>query len=196
MALLKDLLVQGISRFVGKVYCSGGFYGNLNGTATSVEKADLLSKVYPVGSIYMSVNSTSPASFLGGTWEMLQNRFLVGAGGSYSNGATGGEASHALKVGEIPAHLHTYYDTVFTENLTVATRGSFTDFDGQTVTEKVVKNGSSSVFKLTGSKSGADTDNETRSVLFRKTTGTDSASGSAHNNMPPYLAVYMWKRTK
>lgn len=49
---------------------------------------------YPVGAIYMSVNSTSPASIFGGSWTQLQNRFLLGAGSSYSNGATGGSATH------------------------------------------------------------------------------------------------------
>ena len=58
-----------------------------------VNSDDLLDTIYPVGSIYMSVNNTSPASFLGGTWEQIKDRFLLGAG-SKSAGATGGEENH------------------------------------------------------------------------------------------------------
>lgn len=66
---------------------------------------DLL-MVYPVGSIYISVNSTSPASLFGGTWEILNDVFLLAAG-SYANAGTfGGEAAHTLTVDEMPAHNH------------------------------------------------------------------------------------------
>ena len=66
---------------------------------------DLL-MVYPVGSIYISVNSTSPASLFGGTWEILNDVFLLAAG-SYANAGTfGGEAEHTLTVDEMPSHSH------------------------------------------------------------------------------------------
>ena len=55
---------------------------------------NLINLIYPIGSIYMSVNNVSPASFLGGTWEAIQDRFLLAAGSSYSAGSTGGEATH------------------------------------------------------------------------------------------------------
>ena len=67
----------------------------------------ILNLTYPVGSIYMSVNSTNPGTLFGGTWVQLQNRFLLGAGSSYSNGATGGSATVTLNVNQIPAHTHT-----------------------------------------------------------------------------------------
>ena len=63
-------------------------------------------EIYPVGSIYMSVNSTSPASLFGGTWEQLKDRFLIGAGNSYEVNATGGEATHTLTIDEMPKHSH------------------------------------------------------------------------------------------
>ena len=51
----------------------------------------ILSKVYPVGSIYISVDSTSPATLFGGTWVQLKDRFLLGVGDTYSSvNATGG----------------------------------------------------------------------------------------------------------
>lgn len=51
--------------------------------------------VYPIGSVYISVNNTSPAQLFGGTWEKLKDRFLLGAGGSYSLGSEGGQTSQS-----------------------------------------------------------------------------------------------------
>lgn len=58
--------------------------------------------IYPVGSVYISVNNTNPAVLFGGTWVQIKDRFLLGAGTTYSNGTTGGEASHTLTTGELP----------------------------------------------------------------------------------------------
>lgn len=67
---------------------------------------NLLQVIYPIGAIYQSTSATSPASIIGGTWSAIQNRFLVGAGGSYKVNATGGETSHTLTVNEMPSHTH------------------------------------------------------------------------------------------
>ena len=72
---------------------------------TYLKQRDLLNKVYPVGSIYMSMNDVSPASFIGGTWGRIQNRFLY-AQGTYGAGATGGEEQHRLTINEMPMHNH------------------------------------------------------------------------------------------
>ncbi len=68
----------------------------------------VLNAVYPVGSIYMSVGTASPAALFGGTWEKIEGRFLLGSGAGYNNGATGGEAAHTLTAAEsgLPAHGH------------------------------------------------------------------------------------------
>jgi hypothetical protein len=68
----------------------------------------LWEKIYPVGSIYISANSTSPANLFGGTWEQIKDRFLLAAGGTYAAGSTGGEATHTLTVDEMPNHVHPY----------------------------------------------------------------------------------------
>lgn len=115
---------------------------------------------YPIGSIYMSVNDTSPASIYGGQWEQIKDRFLLGAGDSYSAGATGGEATHTLTINEMPSHTHTQSGGASGVN------------DGG----NLIQRGYSSPLKAV-----AD---------MGKTGG-----GQAHNNMPPYLAVYIWKRT-
>lgn len=85
--------------------------------ASSIYMQSVFDKIYPVGSIYMSVNSTSPASLFGGTWTQLKDRFLVGAGNSYAVNSTGGSTSqsytpkgsvggHTLTVSEMPRHGH------------------------------------------------------------------------------------------
>ena len=74
--------------------------------------SDLLNKVYPVGSIYMSVVNVSPASFLGGTWQAIeQGRMLMAAGSSWQAGTTGGNAYHTLTIAELPAHNHSATET-------------------------------------------------------------------------------------
>ena len=74
--------------------------------------SDLLNRVYPVGSIYMSAVNVSPASFLGGTWQAIeQGRMLMAAGSSWQAGTTGGAAYHALTVAEMPAHDHSAVET-------------------------------------------------------------------------------------
>ena len=75
-------------------------------------KSDLLNMVYPVGSIYMSAVNVSPASFLGGTWQAIeQGRMLMAAGSSWQAGTTGGSTYHALTVAEMPAHDHSATET-------------------------------------------------------------------------------------
>lgn len=85
--------------------------GSITGTNISNGIVDL---IYPVGSIYMSVNSTSPATLFGGTWTQLQDRFLIGAGSSYAVNATGGSTTHTLTTAEMPSHTHTFTGSAVT----------------------------------------------------------------------------------
>ena len=145
-----------------------------------VQKSELLNAIYPVGSIYMSVNSTSPASLFGGTWEQLKDRFLLGAGDTYSNGATGGEATHTLTVDEMPEHRH---------QIGTADTG----WMPSTGTPRGLKYNSSEQDGVGHNGTIVDQQNlgYTNGSTFIATRG----GGQAHNNMPPYLVVYMWKRT-
>lgn len=121
----------------------------------------------------MSVSSTSPATLFGGTWERIQDRFLLAAGSSYAAGKTGGAATHKLTTNEMPSHTHkvSWYNS--------ATGGS-----GDT-------GWNDGGNKWQPSTSGWDGKGGSKDGLVATATG----SGSAHNNMPPYLAVYVWKRT-
>jgi hypothetical protein len=73
----------------------------------SINGVSLLNLTYPVGAIYQSNVSTSPATLFGGTWVALTDRFLVGAGSTYTNGSTGGASTVTLSVDQIPSHVHT-----------------------------------------------------------------------------------------
>jgi cytochrome c5 len=73
--------------------------------------------IYPIGSIYMSVNNVNPSEIFGGTWQQIKDKFLLACGDTYNNGATGGSATHTpsgtvgnhtLTAAEIPSHTHTY----------------------------------------------------------------------------------------
>ena len=131
------------------------------GNVDNVSKANILQSVYPVGSIYMSTASTSPAELFAGTWERIKDRFLLAVGDTYTAGSTGGEATHTLTVGEMPAHKHS-------TNIRVADQ---------------------SPTSISGGTNGWLIDNEAP-VKYTDSVG----DGKAHNNMPPYLAVYTWKR--
>ena len=80
----------------------------ISANATAITQLDnaICNRVYPVGSIYMSMNSTSPATLFGGTWVQLPNKFLLGASSTYAAGTTGGEATHKLTTNEMPSHNH------------------------------------------------------------------------------------------
>ena len=87
--------------------------------------SDLLNRVYPVGSIYMSTVNVSPASFLGGTWQAIeQGRMLMAAGSSWQAGTTGGAAYHTLTVAEMPAHDHSATETEAGGHTHAASTGS------------------------------------------------------------------------
>lgn len=58
--------------------------------------------MYPVGSVYMSKNPTSPETLFGGTWQEIKDRFLLGVGSTYGANTTGGEAEHTLTNSELP----------------------------------------------------------------------------------------------
>lgn len=130
--------------------------------------------IYPVGSIYMSTNDTDPSILFGGTWERLEDKFLLGAGQTYTAGDTGGSATHlhstgnhTLTVAEMPSHSHKYTDYY-------------------------------NVPKGSGYKCVAFNLNEDPTGLSVQATGGNGAhnhgnTGNA-SSLPPYIVVYMWKR--
>lgn len=61
-----------------------------------------LDKVYPIGSIYMSVNAANPSTFMGGTWEKISDKFLIGAGNKYSATSSGGNELLMIEEDQTP----------------------------------------------------------------------------------------------
>lgn len=137
--------------------------------ALRVGGKSLLDMVYPVGSIYLSVSGTDPQTLFGGTWARLEDVFLLAAGAKHAAGSTGGEESHILTEPEIAPHKH------------------------------AMAYGPESSASSTGFPYGIAAGSATNSAGGRgyaSNLGTFSAGGGQpHNNMPPYLAVYTWKRT-
>lgn len=139
----------------------------------------VLDNVYPIGSIYMNVNSTNPGTLFGGTWEQIQGKFLLGMSSSYPAGSQGGEASHTLTTAEMPSHGHN-----------PANESGYYGFI--TNSKKAFEVGDM------GSQSGSGRYYPYASAAFdisrNSLTGT-TGGGNSHNNMPPYLSIYIWKRT-
>lgn len=143
----------------------------------------VLDNVYPVGSIYMNVNSTNPGTLFGGTWEQIQGRFLLGMSSSYPAGSTGGEATHTLTPSELPEHIHQVSENRNTPFVYPASR-----------TNSATSSTGNYSLLLNNTSNGYVT--EKTAGVGRLITGDDiETRGQSHNNMPPYLCVYIWKRT-
>lgn len=136
--------------------------------------------IYPIGSIYITTSTISPETLFGGTWERYsQGRFLLGAGtGTDWTGTSqtynavgdmGGEYNHTLSIQELPDHDH----------------------------RQIIWD--ASPFGLLGVQGGQSyprtlsVDGGTQQNYNPRTGGT--GGGQAHNNVPPYIVVYMWRRT-
>ena len=138
--------------------------------------AAVVERDHPVGSLYISENSTSPAELYGGTWEQIKDSFILAAGDTYAAGSTGGEANHALTNNEIANHNHVvtaYYNEGWNVKVGLEL--------GEMLT-------STNHINITGSQSiGTDTGRGYLGTNF-------SGEGKPHNNMPPYYCMYVWKR--
>ena len=140
----------------------------------------IIDMIYPVGSVYISVSNVSPQSLFGGSWEQLKDRFMLGAGDTYTAGAMGGEATHALTQNEMPSHTHT----------------GKTRRIGKVCTASNL-NEASNVSKINtqGAERGTGGSDWQWASYQWTDTPNNTGGGAAHNNMPPYLVVYIWKRT-
>lgn len=133
---------------------------------------ELKNQMFPIGYIYISTNATSPANLFGGTWEQIQDTFLLACGTTYQAGATGGEAEHTLTISEMPSHTHIQNPHKHAVKNTGTSGGNYGLVDST--------NASSSGMMYTSDETP---------------TNRNTGGGQAHNNMPPYTAVYMWKKT-
>lgn len=146
-----------------------GTYSNMTvGNATNASKLNLDSQ-FPIGSIWITTTDNNPAELFGGSWTQLLDRFLVGAGNEYTLNATGGEATHTLTTNEMPTHRH---------NLSNGDSAAFPIVNG-------IGTPTTSSRYLQATNDG----NQCPFYAIEETGGSQS-----HNNLPPYLAVNIWRR--
>lgn len=138
--------------------------------STYVKKTDLLDLVYPIGTIVYNYDTggSSPASVLGGSWTRIYDKFLIGAGSNYTVGTEGGEEFHQLTTAEIPSHDHS-----------------------TGVRMKWVDAATSNALTHAWASSTGNLAILTNPQPYTSSVGDDTP----HNNMPPYRAVWMWRRT-
>lgn len=152
---------------------------------------------YPVGSIYMSTNPTSPSELFGGSWEQIPvSRTLISAGTDaqtnvYKVNATGGATSvsytpvgtvdkYALTIRQIPSHKHIFGRGKSNVNVS--------DYLGGSSASYGLYPGDQSVSGTTDYYTSAVGSSESHSHGF---TGTKASIST----MQPWYAVYMWRRT-
>ena len=155
-------------------------------TDLQTQITNVVNALYPVGSIYMSFEKVSPASFSifsNTEWTRITGKFLLGATDSGSSGTgimstasvevngTGGSATHTLTSSQMPSHRHSiaYY----------ASSGGTT---GHALTRHGTDDPRNGNVNFSGFTGGTDAE------------FSQAGTTSAHNNMPPFIAVYMWKR--
>ncbi len=127
---------------------------NLNLMQDYIEAA--INSIYPIGSIYMSVNNTNPSTLFGGTWEQIEDRFLLGAGDTYTAGSTGGNMPSLI--GDLGLTAESYGG--------INTGGDYSK-------------------RIVGTRAGIENDESYMKTL----------NNFGYDGLPPYLTVYMWKRT-
>jgi len=187
--------------------------------------ARLFEAIYPVGSIYISSNSTNPGTLFGGTWEAYaQGRTLIGNGTSdqaFNAGATGGSSTHTLTTNEMPSHTHTqnshnhsqnshthtfhgYNQTGYVNNIGMRT-GNGTSlssqiggvFAGSTDPGQSNADGSGSGAVNINFSMTPTGYNDATTATNNATTATNNntGGGASHNNLQPYIVTYIWRRT-
>jgi len=131
-------------------------------------RISMIESIYPIGSIYMSISNVEPSILFGGEWEQIKDVFLLTAGDTYSAGLTGGEAEHLLTIDEMPKHSHQLKTDINSPDYNV-TWPQWTEY-------------------TTGwTQQAEETESPASQVTY-------NGGDKSHNNMPPYLTVYAWKR--
>ncbi|MGJ0022735.1 DUF859 family phage minor structural protein [Streptococcus dysgalactiae] len=155
----------------GDGYIGGKLYIGNNEIKPGLTKTEILDMIYPVGAIYISISSSNPSYTMGGTWQRFANgKTLVGVD-EYdidfnSPNRTGGEKAHQTTVEEMPSHAHQFNTEAAGSPIALGW-----------------ENGNNSAM---------------RAKLGNYTMGlpTTSVGGNKpHNNLQPYITVYMWRRT-
>lgn len=167
------------------------------------------SYIYPVGSIYISVNEVNPATLFGGTWEKIHGKFLLSSSDSHDLNTTGGQESisytpngevedHILTTEEMPEHTHVVTGSVTGHYIEGRVElfgdpSSSTTVDGSSGSVSVPNSFSRYAcndFSIEGQatgNAGGEVHDQPHNHPF---TGTQATIAT----MPPYLTVNMWER--
>lgn len=143
-------------------------------THDQMKALGILDAIYPIGSIYISTDPTSPAELFGGTWERIEDRFLLAAGKTEA-GETGGAESQAF------AAKHNHIAPIGATSLAV----------GAVNVNGMVNVGAGKAY-FTSNLAYSGTLQQNVAGFYT----TDAVVSAAISTMPPYLTVYVWKRVK
>lgn len=199
---------------------SMGMVPNSDGSTTKFLRADGTwaappgggGEAFPVGSVFIGVVATNPGTLLGyGTWSAIAaGRMLVGLDSGDTDfdtvEETGGAKTHTLTAAEMPAHTHTQDSHNHTQNTHTHTQDAHAHTQRRNNTATGANTGWTTAFDTSSSSPAADVNTGTGSTTAtnQNATATNQAAtatnqntggGGAHNNVPPYFVVYMWKRT-
>lgn len=153
---------------------------NIEGDLGDVLRSTIVDLIYPIGSLYISTNSADPSTFLGGSWSQIQDKFLLAAGATYTGGSQSATGVSKTVTVNIPNHQH--LTPLITGDGAV---GIWTNGD------KVSKTNTSRV----GVTYTSFTNSKTYTSYYTQKDGACSTDISVPPTIPPYLAVYVWKRT-
>ncbi len=154
---------------------SDGIGQSIYDSIISEMRVEIMLASHPVGSYYWSSECTNPQSLFGGVWEQVKDVFILAAGDKYAEGSTGGEVNHKLVSSEMPKHSHGFKSDYGVNGI---------DFVVPTATSG---SGGSSIKKQESAYHPGHWASQTWGT-------TQSGGNQAHNNMPPYLVAYCFKR--
>ena len=172
--------------------------------------AQLLDQLYPVGSVVMSFNDMTNkqvvARYGGTTWQRIQDRYLVATGSNHTVNTTGGSSTVTLTTDNLPSHSHSYTNTIV--GSTTLTTNQMPNHSHSTFANAVpwgtdwndierqmtCRSANERSWTVTTGTAGGGGSHTHSDVSQSKTTGT-AGSGTAVNIEPPYVAIYMWRRT-
>ena len=147
-------------------------------------------KIYPIGSIYMSINETNPSELFGGKWEQIEDTFLLACGTKHSNGSTGGSEDAVVVTHNHTQDSHNHSPTESRRYIAVENGDNWAYSSKLKIGTST--SGTAYYYPHSTANGGGITEQNTTTsaqpyIYYKGESGTGK-------NMPPYLAVYVWVR--